>query len=132
MKSSRCLLLHLVLCLLPASVWAAVEPALARLELDCGQVHANEGIRTTWTCRSIGSATGDLLGFAHPGRPDEGGAKALDHITLSIDKKVLNPVRERRVAGKLTVTAFYLDGSKRVLRTSEAMITARTRNASGN
>jgi hypothetical protein len=59
------------------------------------------------------------------------GAKSMDHITLSIDRKVLNPVREKEVAGKLTVTAFYSDGSKRTLRPSEAQITARTKKASG-
>lgn len=63
MKSHQCLLLHLVLCLLPASLWAAFQPALARLDLDCSQVHANERIQATWTFRSNGFATENLTVF---------------------------------------------------------------------
>ena len=244
MKSSRWLLLHFALCLLPVSLRAAFQPALARFDLDRSQVHTNERIQATLTFRSSGSATEDLTVFVHLIRPDGGhlgadfspdlpttrwpaegfvregpfpiavpadaapgkyqvwvglysaasgdrieldnadrqrgsreyhvgefevlapgttvkpqpvvfnwlsvdeakvvkaakvlprvppsGAKSMDHITLSIDRKVLNPVREKKAAGKLTVTAFHSDGSKRTLRPSEAVIQARTKAASGN
>lgn len=62
----------------------------------------------------------------------QSGPKTLDRITLAIDRKVLNPVREKGATGRLTLTAFYSDGSKRTLRPSEAVITARTKSASGN
>ena len=58
--------------------------------------------------------------------------KTLDRITLSSDRKVLRPVRQHEGTGKLTLTRFYADGSSRVLALSEAVITTRTKNASGN
>jgi hypothetical protein len=62
----------------------------------------------------------------------QAGTKALERLTLSIDRKVLNPVREKKARGKLTLTGFYADGSQRALRPAEAVIKARTRSASGN
>ena len=61
----------------------------------------------------------------------EPGKKTLDRIVLAIDRKVLRPVREGEGTGKLTLTAFYSDGSQRILRPAEAVITARTKKASG-
>ena len=60
------------------------------------------------------------------------GAKTLDHLTLTVDRKVLRPVREPKTTAKLTLTGFYTDGSQRTLRPADAVITARTRSASGN
>jgi hypothetical protein len=67
-----------------------------------------------------------------PTMPAQAGAKTLERLTLSVDPKVLNPVRERKARGKLTLIGFYSDGSQRILRPSEAVIKARTRSASGN
>ncbi len=243
MKPDHRLLLQFVLCLLPVSLEAAFHPALARLELDRGQVRAGERIQAAWTFRSNGAASEDLTVFVHVVRPDgahigadfspdlpttewpaqwfvregpfpiavpadavpgryqiwvglysttsgerieldnadrqrgsceyqagefevvaagtptEGkpvsfnwmsveearvvktaqspptaplsGARSLDHITLSIDRKVLNPVREKKAVAKLSVTAFYADGTSRILLPSEAQIKARTKKASG-
>ena len=63
---------------------------------------------------------------SHPGQ------KTLERLTLSVDPKVLNPVREKKARGKLTLTGFYSDGSQHSLRPSEALLTARTKSASGN
>jgi len=69
-------------------------------------------------------------------KPPSGAAQSgkivLDRVTLSVDPKVLHPVRENEGTAKLTLTAFYSDGASRVLRCSEAKITARTKSASGN
>ena len=59
-------------------------------------------------------------------------AKTLDRITLSIDPKCLNPVRDQKATAKLTLTGFYTDGSQRLLRPPDATIQARTKSASGN
>ncbi len=59
------------------------------------------------------------------------GGKSLVRLTLSVDRKLLNPVREKKAAAKLTLTGFYSDGSHRVLRCAQAVIKARTKNASG-
>ena len=58
--------------------------------------------------------------------------RSIDHLSLTVEPRVLNPVREKNVTGKIVVTAVYRDGSRRVLKTSEAGITARTKYASGN
>jgi hypothetical protein len=58
--------------------------------------------------------------------------KALERLSLTIDPKVLNPVRDGQGAGTLTLTAFYADGSQRKLLPSEAVLKARTKSASGN
>lgn len=60
------------------------------------------------------------------------GAKPLDHITLTLDKQVLQLVRTAHDTGTLALTAHYADGAERVLPLSEAVITARTKRASGN
>ena len=60
------------------------------------------------------------------------GGKPIDHITLTVDRNVLHPTREPKATGKLTLTAFYSDGSHRSLRPSEAVIQARTKATSGN
>ena len=44
----------------------------------------------------------------------------LDRVTLTVDRKVLNPVREKDATGKLTLTGFYSDGSQRTIPCSEA------------
>jgi len=56
----------------------------------------------------------------------------IDHLTLTVDRKVLNPVREPMARGELTLTAVYADNSQRKLEPSEAVIQARTKSASGN
>ncbi|HOX40493.1 MAG TPA: endo-alpha-N-acetylgalactosaminidase family protein [Candidatus Brocadiia bacterium] len=56
----------------------------------------------------------------------------MERIELTVDRKVLNPVLEGDVRGKLTLKAIYPDGAQRVLQPSEAVISARTRSASGN
>ena len=58
--------------------------------------------------------------------------RSIDHLSLTVDPKVLNPVREKNTTGKIAVTAVYKDGSQRVLKASEAVITVRTKYASGN
>ena len=62
----------------------------------------------------------------------DGAGRSIDHLSLKIEPKVLNPVREKHATGKLTVTAFYRDGSQRTLKASETVLTARTKQASGN
>lgn len=56
----------------------------------------------------------------------------MDHIALTADKRVLHPVRDENDTVTLTLTAFYADGSQRVLPASEAVVTARTKHASGD
>jgi hypothetical protein len=56
----------------------------------------------------------------------------MDRIVLNVEPTILNPVRVKNDAGQITVTAFYSDGSRRVLKPSEAVITARSKVASGN
>jgi len=60
------------------------------------------------------------------------GAKTLERIGVEIDPKVLTPVRQTNATGRLTLTGFYVDGSQRTLRPSEAVIKAKTKAASGN
>ena len=60
------------------------------------------------------------------------GDRPIDHISLTVDRKVLNPTREPKATGELTVTAFYADNSQRKLAPSEVVIKARTKSASGN
>ncbi|MDQ1255943.1 MAG: hypothetical protein QG656_538 [Candidatus Hydrogenedentes bacterium] len=57
---------------------------------------------------------------------------SLDHIVLNVEPKVLNPVRETGATAKWAVTGFYTDGSRRAISCSEAAISAKTKNASGN
>jgi len=52
--------------------------------------------------------------------------KLIDHIALTVNPRILNPVREKSSAGKMTLTAFYADGSQRVLKPSVAVITVRS------
>ncbi len=66
-----------------------------------------------------------------PGETATGG-RSIDHIALHVAPKILNPARGKTAAGKMTLTAFYSDGSQRVLKPSEAVITPRTKVASGN
>ena len=66
-----------------------------------------------------------------PGETATGG-KSIDHIALNVAPKILNPVREKTAAGKITLIAFHADGAQRVLKPSDAVITARTKAASGN
>lgn len=60
------------------------------------------------------------------------GATRLERLAVSIDRRVLNPVREPKVTGKLTVTGFYSDGSQRTLHPPEVVLKARTKTASGS
>ena len=60
------------------------------------------------------------------------GAKPLERLTVSVDRKVIRPMREMSTAAKLTVTGVHADGSQRTLDPSEVVIRARTRSASGN
>ena len=69
---------------------------------------------------------------APPTTAAQPGAKMLERLTVSVDRKFLNPVREPKATGKLTLTGFYSDGSQRALRPPEAVIKARTKSASGN
>jgi len=62
----------------------------------------------------------------------QSGRDALDHIKLTLDNRVLHPVRDKNDMATLTLTAFYSDGFQRVLSSSEAVITAKTKRASGN
>ena len=59
-------------------------------------------------------------------------ARTLEHISVEVEPKVLNPVRRTNAVGKLILTAIYADGSKSRLSSSMASVTARTKNASGN
>ena len=59
-------------------------------------------------------------------------AKTLERVTLAVDRKVLNPLREKKASTKLTVTGIYPDGSQRTLSPAEVEIRTRTKNASGN
>ena len=58
--------------------------------------------------------------------------KPLDHLVLSIDRKVLNPLHDKTASGKLTLTGYHQDGSHRTIPFSSAILTAKTRSASGN
>ena len=248
-SQSRCCLagwqpLLLALCILPAPLGTASQPAFARLDLDRGRVTPGNTIQATYTFKSSGPAAEELEVFVHVVRPggrhigadfspalpttewpkhgfvregpfpivvptdalpgkyevwvglfspvsgerielanadrqrgareyhvgdfevvaagataeakavrfdwlpvDEGEVAAasgppadrsqaeankLERLTLSADRKVLNPVRDNRAAAKLSLTGFFPDGSKRPLRLSEATIKSRTKSASGN
>jgi hypothetical protein len=67
-----------------------------------------------------------------PPRTGLPGADGLDRITLTVDRRVFYPTRDKKATAKLTLTGFYADGSQRTLRLSEAVIKARTKSASGN
>ncbi len=58
--------------------------------------------------------------------------KAVERLELALDRKTLNPLRGGQGTGKLTITAFYADGSRRTLSSSEVALKARTKSASGN
>jgi hypothetical protein len=84
-----------------------------------------------------GSLIGVIAGMVVPVAlelPGEAAAegRVIDHVSMQVESKILNPVREKNAAGKITLTAFYSDGSQRILKPSEAVITARTKVASGN
>jgi len=64
--------------------------------------------------------------------PLSGRARSLERVVLSVDPKVLHLVGERRSVGRITLTGFYSDGTRRALRPEEAVITARVKEASGN
>ena len=69
------------------------------------------------------------LGANENGNP---GPKRLERLTVTVDRKVLNPVREKKTTGKLRLTGFYSDGSQRKLRPEEVTIEAKTKSTSGN
>ena len=58
--------------------------------------------------------------------------KTLERIGVEVAPKVLTPLRQTNVTGRLILTGFYTDGSTGRLRSSAAEFTARTKNASGN
>jgi hypothetical protein len=60
------------------------------------------------------------------------GEKRLERLELSVEPKVLNPIRSRRVSGKIIITGFYSEGSQRRLRPWEAAVSAKTKCASGD
>lgn len=87
-----------------------------------------------WSCPAY---TGMAWAAANPptaAAPTAKGAPArsLDRLTLSVSPKVLHPVRLRNPTAKLILTGFYTDGSARTLRPEDALITVRTKEASGN
>ncbi len=59
-------------------------------------------------------------------------AETLDRVTLSVDPRVLNPLRDNQATGKPILTGFYSDGSQRTLALTAATINVRTKAASGN
>lgn len=59
-------------------------------------------------------------------------AKTLERIGVAVDPKLLTPLRRTNTTGRLTVTAFYADGSTARIKGSTAALTASTKNASGN
>ncbi len=59
------------------------------------------------------------------------GGRTLERLTVAVDRKRLNPLRENRATARLTVTGLYADGTQRVLPPAELGIQARTKNASG-
>ena len=67
-----------------------------------------------------------------PSFTTQAGVKTLDHLSLSVDRKVLNPAREPGATATLIVTGIYSDGSRRVLDASEVVVNVRTKFASGN
>lgn len=56
----------------------------------------------------------------------------MDYIKLAINKRMLNSMRDKNDIASLTLTAFFSDGSQRVLPLSEAVITVQTKHASGD
>lgn len=64
----------------------------------------------------------------HASRPP---ARSLIRVELTTDRHVLNPVREPGCRGRLSLTGFYSDGTRRSLRLTDATLRARTKNASG-
>ena len=73
----------------------------------------------------------DVCGSKGTQRGNPGG-DTMDHIALTTDKRVLHPVRDENDTARVTLTAFYSDGSQCVLPVSEAVVTARTKHASGD
>lgn len=67
---------------------------------------------------------------SNPSSASEG--KSVERIVLTVDRKVLNPLREPEIRARVTLTALCSDGTQRVLVPSEATITARTKRASGD
>lgn len=59
------------------------------------------------------------------------GLPALDRLEVTLGAKTLYPVREKGASTKASVTAFYSDGTRRPLSTSEAKLSAVTKHASG-
>jgi len=63
--------------------------------------------------------------------PMPAGLETLVRLALSVDRKVLNPVREPGGTAKLALTGFCGDGSTRVLGPTNVVLKAQTKNASG-
>jgi hypothetical protein len=60
------------------------------------------------------------------------GERAVERFSVDLDGKVLNPVKEKGARAKLTLTVFEPNGSRRPLRCSDAVISTKTKAASGN
>ena len=58
--------------------------------------------------------------------------KIVERLTVSVNRKILNPLRDASPSAELTVTGFFSDGSQRTLRPPEVVLKVRTKSASGN
>ena len=56
----------------------------------------------------------------------------LERLTLAVEPKVLNPVQQPGATARLVVTGYDAAGRSRRLRADEVLLSARTREASGN
>lgn len=75
------------------------------------------------------AAVGGNLSAGPAGAPAP--APALDHLSLTIEPRVLQLVRGTNQIGRLRLTGWYTDGSSHALPLSSARLSAATRNASG-
>jgi len=109
------------------------RPAIARLELDRGLLAPGQSLQACCTFRSSGSDPADEANVAEaPLAALSLDGNTLERITVSVDRKWLNPVRDADPTASLTVTGFFSDGSQRTLRPPEVALRAQTRSASGD
>lgn len=59
-------------------------------------------------------------------------AKTLQRISIDVAPRILTPARTTNTTGRLILTGFYSDGSSHPIAPAKAVITARTKAASGN
>jgi len=62
---------------------------------------------------------------------DQVRSRQLQSIDLSVDKKILNPIRQPNAVARLSLRGLYADGSSRPISLSDASIRAWTVDASG-